>query len=142
VLRSVTGISLGALSIQGNRHTEQKEFSHFLLCYPCKTPSLLFHEHATVKQQVCWLRISCQSLCFISLRSIAVNELARYCKSYASNTESFNSTANEVTVLFHSDDRSNSHDVSRGFSLRFNTSQNGELSMLCLFIGFPSAQVM
>jgi hypothetical protein len=72
-----------------------------------------------------------------SVCSVAVNELARYCNSYPQNKQSFNSTDNEVKLLFHSDDYSVGYHVSRGFSLRFNTSQNGKLNMLHLFICFP-----
>ncbi|GFG35967.1 hypothetical protein Cfor_02931, partial [Coptotermes formosanus] len=53
----------------------------------------------------------------------SVNELATYCGSSPSASPSFNSTSNEVTVVFHSDGRSQSYGVSRGFSLRFNASQ-------------------
>lgn len=69
------------------------------------------------------------SLCYV-----AVNELARYCGSHPSRSETFNSTSNEVTVHFHSDDYSNSYYVNRGFSLRFNTSQEGEFNITACYI--------
>jgi hypothetical protein len=57
---------------------------------------------------------------------VAVNNLATHCNNMPSGTQSFNSTTNQVTVVFHSDGQSSAYYVTRGFSLRFNTSQEGE----------------
>jgi len=55
-----------------------------------------------------------------------VNVLATYCDTLPSGTPVFNSTSNQVNVVFHSNDQSSGYYVNRGFSLRFNTSQEGE----------------
>jgi hypothetical protein len=75
-----------------------------------------------------------------TLCSVAVNELVRFCDSSPNITQSFNSTSNEVKLLFHSDSRSESYQVRRGFSLRFNASQEGEYSIsfvLYIYILIP-----
>jgi hypothetical protein len=59
-----------------------------------------------------------------------MNVLATYCDTLPSGTPIFNSTSNQVTVVFHSDGRSSGNYVSRGFSLRFNTSQEGEFKII------------
>ena len=61
---------------------------------------------------------------------VAVNELATYCDSLQSGSPSFNSTSNQVTVKFHSDGSSSHYYASRGFSLRFNASQEGEFRII------------
>ncbi|XP_069688891.1 cubilin [Periplaneta americana] len=78
--------------------------------------------------------------------STAVSELARYCRRQIRLPPPFNSTSNEVTVKFHSDDRSTSRGDFSGFSLRYNTSQEacgGRLegpSGVFQSPGYPSTQ--
>jgi hypothetical protein len=63
----------------------------------------------------------------ISWCFVAVINLATYCGDDSpSGTQTFNSLTNQVTVVFHSDGQSSAYYVNRGFSLRFNASQEGE----------------
>jgi hypothetical protein len=80
------------------------------------------------------------TLYITTLCSVAVNELVRFCDSSTNITQSFNSTSNEVKLLFHSDNHAESYQVRRGFSLRFNASQEGEFRVsfvLYIYILIP-----